>query len=74
MGTAEILEGDIGGFLADDDPKDYAEKVLRLIQDPQLRAAKAAEGLAHAQAWTTEKACQRMESLYQSMPRTPDHR
>jgi glycosyltransferase involved in cell wall biosynthesis len=70
MGTAEILEGNRGGFLAEDNPADYAEKVLQLTQNPELRATKAAEGLAHAQAWTTVKACRRMETLYLSMSRT----
>jgi glycosyltransferase involved in cell wall biosynthesis len=70
MGTAEILEGNKGGFLTEDTPSDYAEKVLQLIQNPELRAAKAAEGLAHAQAWTTVKACRQMETLYHSMSRT----
>jgi glycosyltransferase involved in cell wall biosynthesis len=64
MGTAEILEGDSGGLLAEDNPADFAGKALSLIRDPCLRQAKAKQAREHALAWSTSKACDRIEDLY----------
>lgn len=64
MGTAEILEGDVGGLLSEDDPGDFAEKVLHLLRDPTLRATKSAEALRHARRWTIGNSCDQMEQLY----------
>jgi len=67
MGSAEILEGDIGGLLADDDAEDFAAKTLALILDPALRAAKAAQAREHAENWTTGRSCDMMENLYKRL-------
>lgn len=67
MGTAEIMEGDIGGLLAEDDPADFAEKILRLLVDPALRAEKAAQALDHAKQWTIGTSCDRLEEVYRRL-------
>ncbi|MFA6007905.1 MAG: glycosyltransferase [Candidatus Shapirobacteria bacterium] len=67
MGTAEILEGDAGGFLTENDAADFAEKTLALIRDPALRARKAAEAVRAAQRWTIGHACDQMEEVYQNL-------
>jgi len=64
MGTAEILEGDKGGFLAENDAKDFAQKILFLINDPVLRAKKSREATLHAKRWTIGHACDEMEKIY----------
>jgi glycosyltransferase involved in cell wall biosynthesis len=64
MGTAEILQGDVGGLLTEDNPLDFAKKVLHLLRDPALRAAKSAEALRHAQRYTIGNSCDQMEQLY----------
>jgi len=64
MGTAEILEGDTGGFLAENDADDFSEKVLTLMRDPALRAKKAAEAKERARRWTIGHACDEMEQMY----------
>jgi len=67
MGSAEILEGDIGGLLAEDDADDFAAKTLSLIRNPALRAAKADQAREHAKHWTTGRSCDLMESLYKRL-------
>jgi 1,2-diacylglycerol 3-alpha-glucosyltransferase len=67
MGTAEILEGDKGGFLAEDDAEDFAEKILSLLRDPELLAAKSAEALEHSRHWTIDNSCNQMERIYERL-------
>jgi len=67
MGTAEILEGDLGGFLAEDDAEDFADKILSLLRDPTLLAAKSAEALQHSQHWTIGNSCDQMERIYERL-------
>jgi len=64
MGTAEIMEGDKGGFLAEDNEADFALKVITLATDPKLRAEKSAQALQHARRWTIGHSCDEMEKLY----------
>lgn len=64
MGTAEILEGDSGGLLAENDAGDFSAKVLTLMRDPALRAKKAAEARERARRWTIGHACDEMEQMY----------
>lgn len=70
MGTAEIMEGDRGGFLSEDDDAEFADRCLRLLKDPALRAAKAAEARAHARHWSIEHACDLLESVYLRIARS----
>ncbi len=67
MGTAEIMAGDKGGLLAEDEAADFARKVVALLKDPVLRAAKREEALAHARQWSIAHACTRLEALYRSL-------
>ena len=64
MGTAEILAGDSGGLLAEDDPQDFADKTLSLINDPELRLAKSLQAREHALAWSTASSGDKIENLY----------
>jgi len=64
MGTAEIMEGDRGGLLAENDAEDFADKILALVEDPALRAEKSKEAMQHARRWTIGHACDEMEKIY----------
>ncbi len=64
MGTGEIMAGDKGGFLADNNPEDFADKVCMLLADPELRAKKSREAMDHARRWTIGHACDEMEKIY----------
>jgi len=64
MGTVEVMGGDHGGFMVDEDADLFAAAVLRLLGDPELYGAKSAEALAHAQNWTAARMALRIEALY----------
>ena len=69
MGSAEILAGDTGGYLTENDASAFADRLLSLLRDPALRAAKAAEARAHAHQWSISHACDRLERLYRRVAR-----
>ncbi|MDX9828028.1 MAG: glycosyltransferase [Spirochaetia bacterium] len=64
MGTGEIMAGDRGGFLAEDNAEDFAQKVISLLRDPELRARKSMDALGHAQKWSIANASESMEREY----------
>lgn len=64
MGTKEVMAGDNGGFMVDEDPEAFAQAVVRLLDDPELYGQKSAEARAYAQNWTAAKMALRIEALY----------
>lgn len=67
MGTREVMAGDNGGFMVDEDPSLFAAAVLRLLQDPALYQNKSKEALAYSQNWTASQMTRRLEALYQKV-------
>lgn len=65
MGTAEVMAGEKGGLLADNSAESVAEKILMLLENPDLLAQKKQEALNQGQLWTIENSCSRLEALYQ---------
>ncbi len=75
MGVADIMDGDKGGFLVEQDVNPFTETVLRLLGDPGLRAKKSSEARAYAQEWSASAMAGRMLGLYeQAIQRTLDVR
>ena len=64
MGTADVMAGDNGGFMVKDNLEDFTARVLQLLDDDALRAAKSAEALEYAQRWTVEGMTDKLEVLY----------
>jgi len=64
MGTAEIMAGDEGGLLSPDDPEVFAEKVLTLIEDGELRSQKASEARSHGMKWSLGACLDKLEGFY----------
>lgn len=69
-GTLEVMPEGRGGALVEDRPEAWVETVRAWLDDPALRAAKAAEALAHAAAWTSPVLVKRLEEAYQSLLNT----
>jgi glycosyltransferase involved in cell wall biosynthesis len=72
MGTKEVMAGDNGGFMVDEDVQAFSGAVLRLLSDPVLYAAKSAEAREYAKNWTAATMAKRIESLYGQV--VADHR
>jgi len=67
MGTREVMGGDSGGFMVDDDLEMFAEKVGLLLSDRSVYRSKSLEALRHAQNWRIHVQVARMHKLYQSL-------
>ncbi len=64
MGTKEVMNGDNGGFMVDDDLEQFSAAVVRLLTDPAVYRAKSEEAYQYAQNWTAAKMALKIEKLY----------
>jgi 1,2-diacylglycerol 3-alpha-glucosyltransferase len=64
MGTLDVMRGDHGGFMVDDDEAEFAEAVLALLGDEALRASKSAEAADWARQYRVGPTTERLERLY----------
>jgi len=65
MGTRDVMQGDHGGFMVEGDPGEFAEAVLRLLRDEELRAAKSAEAVAWSRRFGIEAAARSLLEVYE---------
>ena len=69
MGTKEVMAGDHGGYMVDEDPEAFSAAVVKLFTDPALYEAKSAEAKAYAHHWTAAKMALKVEALYEQVLR-----
>ncbi len=69
MGTKEVMAGDNGGFMVEEDVTAFSNAVLRLLQDPVLYKVKSAEAMEYAQKWTAGTMAKRIETMYEQVLR-----
>ena len=67
MGTREVMGGDAGGFMVDDNKDEFAEKVQILLDNPEIRSAKAEGAKRHAESWHMEVQARKMFNLYRRL-------
>lgn len=67
MGTREVMGGDNGGFMVDDDIDMFTEKVALLLKDKKLHKIKTAEALHHVEKWTIETMALKLLNIYKSL-------
>ncbi len=67
MGTREVMGGDSGGFMVDDDMDMFVEKTDLLLSDINICQEKSAEALRHVDRWTIQAQAIKMEKLYISL-------
>jgi glycosyltransferase involved in cell wall biosynthesis len=67
MGTREVMGGDFGGFMVDDELDIFEEKVELLLSNPELYICKSQEALKHVDKWTIDVQAERMIKLYNSL-------
>ncbi len=51
LGTADVMQGDNGGFMTRDNVEEFSEKVVRLLTEPSLRKKKAREAAVWGAKW-----------------------
>jgi glycosyltransferase involved in cell wall biosynthesis len=64
MGTRDVMRGDHGGFMVGNDKAEFAQAVVRLLNDPRLRASKSAEAEDWAKQYRIEVTTERLARLY----------
>jgi glycosyltransferase involved in cell wall biosynthesis len=64
MGTADIVNPQRGAQVAPDDEGEFANIVLRLLEDAPRRAAMSAEARAYAATWSASAMADRLAGLY----------
>ncbi|MDD4975285.1 MAG: glycosyltransferase [Bacteriovorax sp.] len=67
MGTKELMGGDFGGFMVEDNLNLFVEKVELLLSDYQLHKLKSEEALQEATKWKIESMTLRVLKLYEGL-------
>lgn len=70
LGTADMVADGREGLVCDPAPEALAQAVLRLLDDPGLRAAMGAAARARADALTIPRLARRLEELYRELRRS----
>jgi 1,2-diacylglycerol 3-alpha-glucosyltransferase len=64
MGTKEVLAEGRGCLIAEEDEQDFAQKCLRLLGDPGLRADLSRAAVAYAASWAASALADRLLDFY----------
>ena len=67
MGTADVLKDAKGAIVVPEDEQAFANAVIRVLQEPELRAHLAALAPADASAWSAPAMATRLVDLYSSL-------
>ena len=67
MGTADIVKAERGARVAPEDEAGFAEIVVRLLRDPEQRAAMSREAREYAATWSSDAMVSRLVTLYRSV-------
>jgi glycosyltransferase involved in cell wall biosynthesis len=70
LGTRDILEGARGALIAQQNEPDFAEKVIRVLQDRALWAQLSHAAREDAARWSAPATAERMVALYASLVRS----
>jgi 1,2-diacylglycerol 3-alpha-glucosyltransferase len=70
MGTRDIVGPKRGALVPDDDEADFAEHIVRLMHDGDLRARLAEEGLAYVCEWHAGALARKLFATYQEVVAT----
>jgi len=66
LGTLMVMGGDNGGFMVKNDSGEFTRRVLDLLGDPELRAAKSSEAKTHARAWSIGELTKKLITIYEA--------
>jgi glycosyltransferase involved in cell wall biosynthesis len=67
MGTKELMGGDFGGFMVEDDLDIFVEKVELLLSDYKLHKIKSDEALQEAKKWKIDGMTLKVLKLYEGL-------
>lgn len=64
MGTKDVMQGDNGGFMVEDDIEVFTQKVRFLLVDPELLVEKSMDAIEYSKKWTIDNSVKRMTNIY----------
>jgi glycosyltransferase involved in cell wall biosynthesis len=67
MGSQEILAGDNGGILTDEDPAKFSAAVLALLEDQKLYQEKSAQAVVRAAEWSLPHSVRLLLEFYDKL-------
>ena len=67
MGIKEVMRGDNGGFMVEEDLKDFTKKVKMLLNDPVLYNQKVNETKEYIANWTMQTQAKKMTDIYNGL-------
>ncbi len=65
MGVKDILHGEQGGFLVQEDPHGFAEKIMLLLNDPSIYKMKSEQALKRAHEFSAPEMAKKLVSVYE---------
>lgn len=65
MGTIDVMRGDNGGFMVPNDTEIFSEKVLALLDNPELHRSKSEEARAWGKKWSLSELTPRLVAYYE---------
>jgi 1,2-diacylglycerol 3-alpha-glucosyltransferase len=74
MGTYFVMRGDNGGFMVPNQADVFAARVLELLENPALRAAKSADALVFARRWSIDSMAKSLVAVYERLLARPRNR
>ena len=66
LGTLMVMGGDNGGFMVKNDRQEFTQRVLELLEDPELHSRKSQEAKIHARAWSIEELSKKLLVIYET--------
>jgi len=61
-----VMGGDNGGFMVKNDAAEFTQRVLDLLDDPELRFSKSNEAKIHARAWSIGELTKKLIAIYEA--------
>lgn len=74
LGTRDVLREGLGVWIAKEDLTDFAEKVVAMLGDKQVRQGLGDSGREYASEWSAQKQAERMLNFYQGVLKSPRSR
>ena len=71
LGTRDILDPGKGALVAKLDVEDFTSKIVRLLEDPELRQRLSGEGQDYAREWAARRMAERMAEFYGRLRKRP---
>jgi glycosyltransferase involved in cell wall biosynthesis len=71
LGTKEVLRDAAGALVVEEDTAEFAAAVVKVLTQPELRAALAGAGRSFVeQRWSSSEMARRLKQLYEELVRT----